>query len=206
MKQGAWFWIIGGAIFVVGLTGWETFRRPRAIEGSGSGSGGEIGTPIPDTLRWEYLETVGTNSDGIEYIVQTQRKDIIGRDGPISMATGRWRPMRSDGRGGYMGIFGERRTRIGFTSRQEAYDEALAALEGSEPRQSGGPITADNPLPPNTGTYEVQDEVNIWPDDVNERIYDVTDVADRAAGGYGPTVQGTDLLDNDGLLDGMIPA
>ena len=111
MKQGAWFWIIGGAIFVVGLTGWETFRRPRAIEGSGNG--GDIGTPIPDTLRWDYLETVGTNSDGIEYIVQIQRKDVIGRDGPVSMATGRWRAMRSDGRGGYMGIRGETYTRLG---------------------------------------------------------------------------------------------
>ena len=206
MREPAWFWIIGGAIGVVGLIGWEDFKQKvngasDETEGSNGGGGDPIGEPIPDTVRWEYLETVGTDEDGVEYIVQIQRKDIIGRDGPVSTATGRWRPMRSDGRGGYMGIRGETRTRLGFATRQEAYNEALDALNRANADSDPFPEGVDG-----RGGYETEltaPDSSPSPVDYTDALSNVQiqDVGDQYST-VNTTINTTDL---EGAVDAVIP-
>jgi hypothetical protein len=85
MREPAWFWIIGGAIGVIGLIGWEDFKQKvngasDVAEGNNGASDapanpygrGVITEDVASGMRqgdgsWEPVVVVGADEDGIEY-------------------------------------------------------------------------------------------------------------------------------------------
>jgi len=171
-----WAIIIGASVGLVAYLGFQTFRRGEGIQEGDW------------TVGYHTVETLGQDPDGVSYVVQIRR---LTRGSEVK-DDNFYRPARSDGRGGFMLIgthdlmqLDDARARaqeaLDRASTPRADPEVIGPQEPSTPTEAG----PSGPYSPGVGTFD--------------NVVIIEQQTPYAAAG------GTDLLANDGLLDGTLP-
>ena len=185
MSQSQWGWIIGGSLFVVALIGWDTWRKPSQA--------GDAPLPIEGTgnrrIGWTVVDSLGADSSGVNYYVEAYQWEVPSGSGIIHVAdfdhSLSYRAARSAGHGGdTMEIAAP------VNTFDEAFDIASDALDRANAR-------AQNPFPQPEGPPQAGDAG--LPDGGNMDDFQIYE------GGVNTNVGGTDLIEQGGLLDGVMP-
>lgn len=178
MSQSEWGWIIGGSLFVVALIGWEQSKGSTLERGSNGAAGQSSGNR---RIGWTVVDTLGSDSSGVSYYVEAYQWELP--NGTIHDEE--YRAARSAGAGGGT---------MAIASPVATFDEAQTVAQDALDRANARAL---NPFPqperpPQAGDAGLPDGGNM--DDF--QIYE---------GGIDANVGGTDLIEQGGLLDGVVP-